>query len=140
MTREQIADLVARRADAYRRLDVAALAADHAEQGTMESPMAGTVTGRAAIQGVYRTWFTAFPDFRLEAADTLIDGDRVAQFGTIHGSDTGGFMGLPPSGRALKFPIVFLYVLEGDSIVRFRTIYDFTGVLMQLGVLKAKPA
>jgi hypothetical protein len=34
---------------------------------------------------------------------------------------------------------VFLYELRDHHIVRERRIYDFTGLLVQIGVLKAKP-
>ena len=140
MTRDDIVSLFERRQKDFERLDVAALVADHAPDGTMESPMAGVVTGRAAIEEVYRTWIRAFRDLKVETVQLLIDGDNIAQVGTIAGSDTGGFMGLPPSGRALRFPIVMLFTMRGDKIDRLRTVYDFTGVLVQLGVLKARPS
>jgi hypothetical protein len=37
-------------------------------------------------------------------------------------------------------PAVFFYQFENGKIVRERRIYDFTGLLVQIGVLKAKPA
>jgi hypothetical protein len=36
-------------------------------------------------------------------------------------------------------PAVFFYRLENGRIVHERRIYDFTGLLLQIGVLKAKP-
>ena len=41
---------------------------------------------------------------------------------------------------AIRVPVVFLYEPRGDKIVRERRIYDFTGMLVQIGVLKARPA
>jgi hypothetical protein len=35
---------------------------------------------------------------------------------------------------------VFLYELKDGQIARERRIYDFTGLLMQVGLLKARPA
>jgi hypothetical protein len=35
---------------------------------------------------------------------------------------------------------VFFYELKHGRIVRERRIYDFTGMLVQIGILKAKPA
>jgi hypothetical protein len=34
---------------------------------------------------------------------------------------------------------VFLYELRDGLIVRDRRVYDFTSVLLQIGILKAKP-
>jgi hypothetical protein len=35
--------------------------------------------------------------------------------------------------------MVFLYELKDEKIVHERRIYDFTGLLMQIGVLKVQP-
>ena len=140
MTREEITAFFARRLDALARHDAATLAANHAENGIVESPWAGTVSGRAAIEHSYRQWFAAFPDVALQDEELLIDGHRVAQIATVVGTDIGGFMGLPPTGKPFRFPLVFLYTLNEHEIVHDRRIYDFTGMLVQIGVLKAKPA
>ena len=41
-----------------------------------------------------------------------IDGHRVAQIARVVGTDTGGFMGLPPTGKPFRLPLVFLYTLD----------------------------
>ncbi len=70
----------------------------------------------------------------------LIDGDRVALGATLNGTDTGGGMNLPPTGKSFRVPALFLSHL-GESHIRYeRRVYDFTGLLIQVGVLKAKPA
>jgi predicted ester cyclase len=69
----------------------------------------------------------------------VIDGNRVAQVVSLEGTDIGGFMGLPPTGKGFRAPAVFLFELKDHLIVRERRIYDFTGLLLQIGVLKAKP-
>jgi predicted ester cyclase len=140
MTREEIIAFFARRHDAFARHDAAALAATHAEDGVLESPWAGTVSGREAIEEAHRHWFTAFPDFAFHDQELLIDGDRVAQIGTGVGTDIGGFMGLAATGKSFRFPVVCLCTLNESDIVHERRIYDFTGMLVQIGVLKAKPA
>ena len=49
-------------------------------------------------------------------------------------------MGVPATRKPFRLPIVFLCTLEDGLIVHERRIYDFTGLLVQIGVLKAKPA
>lgn len=139
MTRDAIIKLFARREEDWKRRDPVALAAHHAADGIFESPMAGLVTGRSEIERVYRTFCTAFSDFKRQQDLLLIEGDRAAEFGMIFGTDTGGFMGLPPTGRAIQFPAAFFYLFRDGHIVRFRSVYDFTGLLVQVGILKAKP-
>ena len=140
MNRQDVVALFEKRQQAWDRRDAAALAADHTEDGLVESPLAGgTARGREAIEKLYNTYMSAFGDMRLEQDDLLIDGDRVVLLARVSGTDTGGFMGMPPSGRQVRFPSVFFYQLRDGRIARERRIYDFTGVLVQVGLLKAKP-
>jgi len=140
MTREEITAFFARHQSAYARHDAAALAASHAEDSVVVSPWAGTVRGREAIEQTYHQWFAAFPDFAFHPEELLIDGNLVAEMVTLAGTDIGGFMGLPPTGKPFRFREVRLYTLNEHQIVHERRIYDFTGMLVQIGVLKAKPA
>jgi steroid delta-isomerase-like uncharacterized protein len=141
MTRSEIEAMFARRQAAWDRSDAPALAADHAESCVVDSPLAGGLaTGREAIERLYATYMAAFPDLRLEQEQLLIDGSCVALLGRVSGTDNGGFMGMSPTRRHVSVPIVFVYELEASQIVRERRIYDFTGVLVQIGLLKAKPA
>jgi steroid delta-isomerase-like uncharacterized protein len=141
MTREHITALFEQRRQALTRHDAATLANLHAEKGLLESPTAGgTVCGRAAIERVYQAWFAAFPDFVFAADDVLVDGDRVVEVATISGTDSGGFMGLPPTDKPFHVPMINLCTVKDGHIVHERRVYDFTGLLVQIGVLKAKPA
>lgn len=141
MTRDEILALLTRRTEAWRRLDVAALAADYADDAVVESPVAGGATqGAEQIKQVFKTYFAAFPNLEMEEGEVLVDGDRAAVVATFSGNDSGGFMGMPPTGRRVTIPVVFLYEFRDGKIVRDRRIYDFTGTLVQIGTLKAKPA
>jgi steroid delta-isomerase-like uncharacterized protein len=141
MTHEEIVALFDRRADAWVRRDVSALADMHGGTGVIESPMAGgTVTGRAAIAQLYDAFFKSFPDARITTDELVIDGDRVAQVATLAGTDAGGFLGLPASGKPFRVPLLILLTVRDQQIVSERRIYDFTGLLIQIGVLKARPA
>jgi steroid delta-isomerase-like uncharacterized protein len=140
MTRDEIAALFARREEAFNRKDAAALGADYADDAVIDSPTAGIHQGPEAARQAYDAIFHAFADNVRRTEALVIEGDHVAQVLTIEGTNLGGLMGLPPSGKHFRMPAVFLYDLRGDKIVRERRIYDFTGMLVQIGVLKARPA
>jgi len=140
MTRDEIAALFARREEAFDRKDAASLAADYADDAVIDSPTAGIHQGPDAARQAYEAIFQAFADNVRRTEALVIEGDRVAQVMTIEGTNLGGLMGLPPSGKHFRMPAVFLYDLRGAKIVRERRIYDFTGMLVQIGVLKARPA
>jgi len=141
MTREALAGLVERWQEARADQDVDTLMGFYASDCIVESPLAaGRVQGVEANAKVYRAFFEAFPDFTFQVEELLIDGERVVEIGTVRGTDTGGLMGMAPSGKPFVIPIVFLLKIAGDQIVYERRVYDFTGLLVQIGVLKARPA
>ena len=140
MTRDAILDLIQRRQNAHDRRDALGVVNLYAETCVAESPLAGgAVTGRAANAEVLQALYRGFPDVKTTVEETLIDGNRVAQIGTMTGTDTGGFMGLPATGKPFRLPIVILCSVADGLIVHERRIYDFTGMLIQVGILKAKP-
>jgi predicted ester cyclase len=102
--------------------------------------MAGTVIGPAAIVQVWADLFNSFPDLVIASGQPLIDGDRVAELAVLSGTDTGGFMGLPPTGKHAQLPVVTLFTVHDHHFVDVRPIYDFTGLLVQIGVLRPRPA
>ena len=139
LTRDEIVAFFDRRQDAYDNLDAARLAADYSDDCLVDSPTGGTHTGRVAAEKVLRTVFAAFLDLKVRSDRLIVDGNQVAQVLSLEGTDLGGFLGVPPTGKIFQLPAVFLYELNGSQIVRERRIYDFTGMLVQIGMLKAKP-
>lgn len=140
MTRDEITALFTRRQQAFQRRDAAALAADYSDEATVDSPLAGgAATGREAIEKLYATYFVAFPDFKITQEMLLIQGENVAQLVEITGTDNGGFMGMAPTRRKITFRCALFHVLRDGHIASERRVYDFTGVLIQVGLLKAKP-
>jgi steroid delta-isomerase-like uncharacterized protein len=140
MTRQQMVDFFKRRWESYEDLDAAALAADYADDAIIESPTTGVHTGRDAAERTFRIIFTAFLDLTTTVDNLIIDGDSVVTVLSLEGTHIGEFLGIPPTGKRFTMPAVFFYQLENGKIVRERRIYDFTGLLVQIGVLKAKPA
>ena len=140
MTRKEIAEFFAGRDAAWQRHDFAALAADHTEDGEVESPLRGKIQGYDAILNSYADFFTSFPDAQYLTENMLIDRNKVVQFTKMTGTQKGNFCGLPPSGRRFQIRCVSLFSFADDRIAHELRIYDITGILVQLGILKAKPA
>jgi steroid delta-isomerase-like uncharacterized protein len=139
MTRDDAQQFFDRRVDAWRRRDVEALMLAHTDDCVLESPIAGKVTGRPAIENVYRAFVTSFPDLTIENPGLIVDGDRAVQTVTFSGTNTGGFMGMAPTGKRFSFAAVLICTLRDGQIAHEKRIYDFTGFLLEIGVLKAKP-
>jgi steroid delta-isomerase-like uncharacterized protein len=139
MTRADILALVERRQAAWEAHDADALAQMHAPAGVVISPTGGVLEGRDEIARVYRLLFAAFPDIHWSNHDTLIDGDRVVEVAQFSATHAGDFFGVPASGRHVDVQIAMILTLDNGLIAEERRIYDFTGFLVQVGVLKAKP-
>jgi steroid delta-isomerase-like uncharacterized protein len=140
MTRTEIEAFLERHFASSDRRDADALAADHTIDGVIMSPIFTTVHGRPAIADSYRTMFKTFPDLKLTLDDMIIEAPRVAVFQTLSGTHESEFFGLPGTKRRIELLVARYFVFENGLIARERRIYDFTGMLVQLGVLRAKPA
>lgn len=139
MTRDEIVALFERRNADWNRHDPAAVAAFHEEDAVGESPIQGRMHGRKNIQDGYARWMTAFPDTTMVTDEIVIDGDRVAHFFTMSGTQKGPFGGLPPTGRKFQITGVLLATMGTRGIARDKRLYDVTNMLVQLGALKTKP-
>ena len=140
MTRAELEAFVERRVDGFRRTDSLSLGRQYADDAIVESPMFATLHGRKAIENSYRTFFATFPDLDGTTDAVVIDAPRVALFTTFEATHAGEIFGLPPTHRRIHFKVSVLMTCQDGLCVHERRIYDFTGLLVQVGVLRAKPA
>jgi predicted ester cyclase len=82
-----------------------------------------------------RRYHTAFPDLQLYVEELIVAGDTVVLRFTFRGTDTGGYAGRAPSGRAVEEWVVTIMHFEGDKVVREWIGADKLGLFIQLGVL-----
>ena len=140
LTPEEIRTWFKRRQAYWSARDAAALASDHSEECVVESPIGGTIQGRSAIEALYGSVFQAFSDMEFRTEDLIIEGSKIAMLWSWRGTHSGNFFGLSSTGKIFQVHGVFVYEVNDTHIVHECRIYDFTGLLVQLGVLKAKPA
>ena len=140
MTRDDIVNLFSLQQAAWNARDPEALARGYADDGTVISPIFRTVQGKDAIIESFRALFVTFPDWQYAAQDLLIDGDTGAEPFIVQATHAREFMGLPGSGRKFEIQGVRIFKLKDGLIAYERRYYDFTGFLIQLGVLRGKPA
>ena len=143
MTRAEIQRLLDEHREGFVQRDPMALAAGHLPEGTFESTAVSTVVrGRPAIEAVYRAWFAAFPDLMLHWDSALIDEreGRAMFFWTLTGTHRGPFFGIQGSGLQVNSEGAGDYRFAEGGIVSVKHVFDFTGLLVAAGVLKARPA
>jgi steroid delta-isomerase-like uncharacterized protein len=141
MATDELSTFITRHASAWNRHDVPGLCASHADEGVIVSPMFARVEGRAQILASYTALFTAFPDWELGYHDPICEGRRIALPFQVRATHQGEFMGIAGTGRRCEFEGVSLVKLDDElRIAEERRIYDFTGLLTQLGVLRIRPS
>jgi predicted ester cyclase len=92
-------------------------------------------TGPAARSEPIRRFYGAFPDLNLDVEDLIVAGDEVVLRCPFRGTDTGGYVNRPPTGRAVEEWVVIIMHFEDDKVVREWIGADKLGLFIQLGVL-----
>jgi steroid delta-isomerase-like uncharacterized protein len=90
--------------------------------------------GRDAVLAYHRGQRAAFPDQRHEHVRMHVaDDDTVVCEFDLLGTNTGEFMGLPPTGRSFRLAVIAVFQFDGDKIVNERVYLDGASLLRQIG-------
>jgi predicted ester cyclase len=92
-------------------------------------------SGPAARVEPIRRYHEAFPDLHLDIEELIIAGDTVVLRAAFRGTDTGGYMGRPATGRAVDEWVVTIMHFDSDKVVREWIGADKLGLFIQLGVV-----
>jgi len=89
------------------------------------------------IVGMFRH---AMPDIQITILDEIFAADKVVHRWSLTGTDTGGVMGMPASGKSLTFTGTTTVRMndEGKIAERWANV-DELGLLQQLGVVPPPP-
>jgi steroid delta-isomerase-like uncharacterized protein len=82
---------------------------------------------------------TMLPDFRIQVEGMVAEGDFVVSRYTATATDTRGFMGMPPTGKAIRTPAIQIFRFANGKIVESWAARDDLGTLRQLGHLPGAP-
>ena len=141
MTNDEARAFFTRFLDMWKRESVSGMIEFYTETARIECPLFHSVTGRAVIEKSFNDLFRAFDDWSFRIDEVVADGgpeDRAALFYTAQGTHRGDLFGMPGTGRHIEVKQAVLMRFEHGRIASERRLYDFTGLLVQMGVLKAK--
>ncbi|HJU42759.1 MAG TPA: ester cyclase [Vicinamibacterales bacterium] len=139
MTKDETARFFDRWHQAWAAQDVIALSNLYAPDCKVTSPMFGQMQGRAAVTESFKRLFKIFPDLNMRTEQLIIDNDRCAVVFVTNATHSAEFMGLPATGRKAKVSGVLVLKLDDNLVEEELRLYDFTALLVQVGVLRAKP-
>lgn len=97
------------------------LAEDFVRSGT-----SGSFRGIPAFQRYVRHFSAAFPDARFTPEDWVADGDKLAVRYRFTATHRGDFLGIPPTGQAIRADGAAIYVIKDG---RLRELWDFLDML-----------
>jgi len=80
---------------------------------------------------------TAFPNLHSTLEDLIAEGEQVTVRFTFTGTQQGGLMGIPPTGKPVRVTAILIARLVNGKFVEGWINYDGLGMLQQLGVVPA---
>jgi len=98
-------------------------------------PEMGLTPDREGLKGYVRMYLDAFSGLRVDVEDVLVEGNKAAVRTTFHGTHTGAFMGIEPTGKHITYESIDMVRFKGDKAVEHWGWGDDAGLLMTLGVL-----
>ena len=120
----------------------AKISACYAEKCEVVSPIFSTLHSRAEVEKSFADLVKALALLRIRMDEAVIsseDPPRAAIVLNMQSTHIGEMFGMPGTGKKIERTIAFFLTLKDDVIVREQRIYDFTSLLVELGVLKVKP-
>jgi steroid delta-isomerase-like uncharacterized protein len=91
--------------------------------------------GAEALKTFVRRFRAAFPDINVQVLDVFVCGDQVAGRWTATGTHTGDSLGIPATGRAVKFDGMSMARLKDGKVLQGWNVYDTYKMMQQLGVV-----
>ncbi len=76
-----------------------------------------------------------FPDLQLTIEDMIAEGDKVVARMTVTGTQTGEFMGLPPSGKPVSVTAIGISRIADGKSVEYWEDFDALGLMQQIGAI-----
>ncbi|MGC4108929.1 MAG: ester cyclase family protein [Nocardioides sp.] len=88
--------------------------------------------GYTAMTGQF---LAGIPDLTITVDNVVSSGSQVAMHWIGTGTQTGEFMGIPPTGLHVTAEAMSFLTFDGDRIATNFSVFDALGVLMQLGAI-----
>ena len=96
--------------------------------------MPGMATDREGMINMMHMFLGAFPDLNLTVNHWVAEGELVVGAMTTSGTQTGEFMGMPPSGKKFSMSEMHMARVANGKIVEHWGVGDHMSMMQQLGL------
>ncbi len=93
----------------------------------------GTVEGTENLVGLLQGFIGALPDLNAQEQDIVANEDTVAVRFVVEATHRGDLLGIPPTGRRVRWDAVDVYRLTDGKISEEWAADDLTAILHQVG-------
>jgi steroid delta-isomerase-like uncharacterized protein len=90
--------------------------------------------GAEEVMGYYTMTRTAFPDQRHDNVRLHHTDDAVIAEFDLLGTHRGELMGIAPTGKTFRCPVIAIFFFDGDKIANERIYFDTLTIMSQLGI------
>lgn len=94
--------------------------------------LAGQTLDLAGHEQFAAAFYAGFPDIRHQVELVAAEGDRAAVRFTLHGTHTGAFLGIPPTGRPILVAASAIMQIANAQVVTLWAEFDQLGLMRQL--------
>jgi steroid delta-isomerase-like uncharacterized protein len=102
----------------------------------IRTPVPLKVTGAQALKEVFITLHGAYPDLHVEVEDMIAEDDKVVGRNTVTGTHQGEYMGIQPTGKAVKYNEIFIFRFVNGRVAETWGVVDVLSQLLQLGAIR----
>ena len=95
-------------------------------------------TGPEGAKQLFAMLRGAFPDLHVTIEDQIAEGDKVAVRTTFAGTQRGDFMGIPPTGRRVRYAVVDFFRIADGRVAEHWGLSDMAGLMQQLSTAAAQ--
>jgi predicted ester cyclase len=95
--------------------------------------------GKQGVKAYFAAFRRAVPDLHAQVHELLADGDKVVTRKTFHGTQTGEFMGLPPTGSAISVDVIDIVRVRDGKFVEHWNVLDTLVLMRQMGGVAPPP-
>ena len=96
----------------------------------------GTVEGTDKVVGLFGSVFSAIPDLHLTEQEIVAQGDSVVVRVVVEGTHKGNLLGIPATGKHLRWDGVDLYKLANGKVTDDWAGDDWLAIMIQVGAFK----
>jgi steroid delta-isomerase-like uncharacterized protein len=103
-------------------------------------PFPGQGNGRRDLKARVEAILGAFNPLRFTIEDVVAEGDRVVVRWSQTGTQSGNFMGIPPTGKKFTIAGIDIHAVRDGCMAEHWHVVDQLALLQQLGVIPAPSA